>query len=131
MNPERLFVFDNNVLVSAFLFRSSTPRQALDLALSIGQILRTDQTLDELWEVLVRPKFDPYLTLAERITLLKGFEQISFPAISSIEVTLCRDPRDDKFLSLALSANAESIIIRRPGFVDSGRLFPRPNSNAC
>lgn len=57
----------------------------------------------------MRPKFDRYLSLAERMTLLKGFEQISFPVIPSIEVTLCRDPKDDKFLSLALSANAECI----------------------
>lgn len=41
------------------------------------------------------------------MTLLNGFEQISFPVIPSIEVTLCRDSKDDKFLSLALSANAE------------------------
>lgn len=109
MNPERQFVFDNNVLVSTFLFRNGTPRQAFDLAVSIGQILRSDQTLDEIWEVLMRPKFDRYLSLAERMTLLKGFEQISFPVIPSIEVTLCRDPKDDKFLSLALSANAECI----------------------
>lgn len=77
--------------------------------MSLGMVIRTNETLDELWEVLVRPKFDRFLSLAERITLLQGFEQITqdFPVIST--VTICRDPKDNKFLSLALSANAECI----------------------
>jgi uncharacterized protein len=110
MNPERLFVFDNNVLISAFLFRHSTPRKAFDLALSIGKIIRSEESLDELWQVLVRPKFDRYLTLADRISLLKGFEQIStFIPVTSF-LTLCRDPKDDKFLCLALDAQAECLL---------------------
>lgn len=59
--------------------------------------------------MLVRPKFDRYLSLEDRITLLKGFEQISAEIPVDIQVTLCRDPKDDKFLSLALAAQAECI----------------------
>lgn len=33
------FVFDTNVLISAFLFSQSKPRQALDQALDIGVIV--------------------------------------------------------------------------------------------
>ncbi len=62
MNPERYFVFDTNVLVSAFLFRQGTPRIAFTLAMSIGKILHSDETLDELWEVLVRPKKDCFIS---------------------------------------------------------------------
>lgn len=110
MEPERLFIFDTNVLVSAFLFKKGTPRQAFDLALSIGKIRHSTETLDELWEVLVRPKFDPFLSLSDRILLLHGFEQISQHTPVTTSVALCRDPKDDKFLSLALSAQAECII---------------------
>jgi len=109
MNPERLFVFDTNVLVSAFMFRRSTPREALDLAMSIGKIVRSDETLDELWDVLVRPKFDRYLSLADRVTLLKSFELVTHQMHISTPVILCRDPKDDKLLSLALAAQAECI----------------------
>lgn len=110
MSLEHLFVFDNNVLVSAFLFRASTPRQSFDLAQSLGSIVYSDETIDELWNVLVRPKFDRYLSLSERITLLTGFEQVAQQISLEHNVVLCRDPKDDKFLNLALSANAECIV---------------------
>jgi putative PIN family toxin of toxin-antitoxin system len=110
MSLERLFVFDTNVLVSGFLFKKSVPRQALDLAISIGKILHSDETLEEMWEVLVRPKFDPFLSLSDRILLLQGFEQISQHVPLTTQVSLCRDPKDDKFLCLALSAQSECIV---------------------
>jgi len=109
MSPERRFIFDTNVLISAFLFKQSIPRQALDLANSIGTIVRSEDTLEELWNVLIRPKFDRFLSLSDRITLLRAFEQISQSCTVTIPVVLCRDPKDDKFLSLALSAQADCI----------------------
>ncbi len=109
MKPEYFFVFDNNVLVSAFLFRKSTTRQAYDLSINIGQILYCEETLHELWEIMVRPKFDPYLPLHGRIVLLKGFEQISLKSSIDRQVTICRDPKDDMFLGLALSSSADCI----------------------
>lgn len=126
MNPERKFVFDNNVLVSAFLFRKSTTRTAFDLALSLGQILHSDETLDELWQVLVRPKFDRYLSLSERLTLLQGFEQVSRRVSITVRVALCRDPKDDKFLSLALSAQAECITSGDQDLLVLAGSFPIP-----
>lgn len=106
MNPDNCFVFDTNVLVSAFLFKKGIPRAALDIALEIGLIVRSDDTLDELWEVLVRPKFDRFLPLGDRILLLRGFEKISQPIEVKSSIVICRDPKDDKFLNLALEAKA-------------------------
>lgn len=59
---------------------------------------------------LGRKKFDPYLTIEER----QGFfRQLSFVVeIVQYVVSLkaCRDPKDDKFLSLAISGNADFIL---------------------
>lgn len=110
MNPERRFVFDTNVLVSAFLLQHSIPRKALDRSLALGKILRSDETLNEVWEVLVRPKFDRYVTLSDRIRVLKKFEQLTHRVLVTTQVSLCRDPKDDKFLSLALEGMAECIV---------------------
>lgn len=126
MNPDRQFVFDTNVLVSAFMFKESAPRRALDLALSLGKILRSEETLNELWDVLVRPKFDRFLSLSDRITLLHGFEQISHHTLITSQVSLCRDPRDDKFLSLALSATAEFLISGDQDLLILADVFPIP-----
>ncbi|MEI6441980.1 MAG: PIN domain-containing protein [Nostocales cyanobacterium ELA583] len=57
MINKRRFVFDTNVVVSAFLFGQSKPRQALDKAQDIGIILLSAAVFSELQEVLSRPKF--------------------------------------------------------------------------
>lgn len=126
MKTEYRFVFDTNVLVSAFLFRQGLPRQALDVAIAVGQMLHSDETLDELWTVLVRPKFDRYLSLGERLTLLRGFEQISIHHTVTTHVTLCRDPKDDKFLSLARSAEADCITSGDLDLLVLANTFDRP-----
>ncbi|BAY74699.1 nucleotide binding protein PINc [Nostoc linckia NIES-25] len=66
MTNNRQFVFDTNVLISAFFFSQSKPRQALDLAQDIGIIVLSNSVLLELEEVLYRPKFDKYITKKRR-----------------------------------------------------------------
>lgn len=126
MKIDRLFVFDNNVLVSAFFFKNSNPRRALDLALSLGRILRSEETLEELWEVLVRPKFDRYLPLSERIYLLRYFEQLTQHYSVTVSLDLCRDKKDDKFLNLAFLAKAECIISGDYDLLSLGEEFQIP-----
>jgi predicted nucleic acid-binding protein len=48
MINKRRFVFDTNVVVSAFLFGQSKPRQALDKAQDIGIILLSAAVFSEL-----------------------------------------------------------------------------------
>lgn len=83
MMNERRFVFDANVLVSAFLFSQSKPRQALDKAQNIGIILLTDSVLTDLQKVLSRPKFDRYITLSKR----KEFLEILVETAEFINIT--------------------------------------------
>ncbi|MEJ7652846.1 MAG: putative toxin-antitoxin system toxin component, PIN family, partial [Chloroflexia bacterium] len=59
------FVFDTNVLVSALLHSQGKPRQAFDVAVGRGEVLTSLEMLQELVEVLSRPKFDRYLTREE------------------------------------------------------------------
>ncbi len=72
-NPR--FVFDTNVLISAFLFSQSKPRQALDQSQDIGIILLSNSVLSELEEVLYRPKFDRYLTKERRQEFLENLTE--------------------------------------------------------
>ena len=104
------FVVDTNVLVSRLLAPSSTAAQAVDQALAHGNLLGWEETLAELAEVLARPKFDPYVSREDRrefIRMLGGVMQI-VPIIRRVAV--CRDPRDDKFLEVALAGEAAAII---------------------
>ncbi len=110
MNNERRFVFDVNVLMSSLLTRNSKPKQALKKSQLSGQIIMSQAIWMELEQVIMRPKFDKYITVEERQRFLLDF----FTVIEFIEITesisVCRDFKDDKLLELAVSGRAEFII---------------------
>lgn len=110
MNRRTRFVFDTNALISGLLFKSSKPGQAFQYALKSGDILLSPQTLAELSEVLSRKKFDRYVTSVEREEFLEALIERAILVEPIETVTVCRDPKDDKFLELALNGKASFII---------------------
>jgi putative PIN family toxin of toxin-antitoxin system len=104
------FVLDTNVVISAVLLPRSVPRQAFDLAFIRGSVLVSDAMLTELDDVFHRPRFNRYISEDERLQFLAKFIQDS-TVIEVIEtITECRDPKDNKFLELAVSGSASYII---------------------
>jgi predicted nucleic acid-binding protein len=63
-------VFDTNTLVSALLFRASTPRLALDYAFEHGKVLVSLPLVRELYRVLHYPRLERYITSDERAQFL-------------------------------------------------------------
>ena len=55
-----IFVFDTNSLISASLIAGTTNAQAIDRAIILGKLAFSNDTVDELVEVLFRKKFDKY-----------------------------------------------------------------------
>src|SRR5262245_45355261 len=110
MNDRARVVIDTNTLLSAALLPDSTPNRALRQAARTSQLLSSLDTLGELADVLARPKFDAYLSSEEREAFLRALA----PLIELVEimqpVRACRDPRDDKFLEVALNGRAQTII---------------------
>lgn len=104
------YVFDTNVFISALLSPESKPRQALDLARQKGSILLSFAALSELDEVLSRKQFRRYISEEEVRLFLAALARESRWVEVAIEVAACRDPKDDKFLSLAVSGHATHII---------------------
>jgi putative PIN family toxin of toxin-antitoxin system len=104
------FVVDTNVFVSAVMLPLSVPRPAVDKALDYGTLLFSDATITELAEVLSRSKFDQYINIAERMLFLGQLRTAAeFVPITQL-VRECRDPKDDKFLEVALNGTANIII---------------------
>ena len=103
-------VLDTNVAVSAALLPRSTPRRAFDLILEYSTFLMSVATLAELNEVLRRPRFDRYLSEEKRLAFLAAVLRESEMVVVTAVVSVCRDPRDDKFLELAVSGAATHII---------------------
>ena len=104
------FVVDTNVLVSAIVLPLSVPRKAVDKALDQGGLLFSEATMIELAEVLSRSKFDPYCAMEDRMLFLSQLRSIAeFVPIVQV-VRECRDPKDDKFLEVALNGRADLIL---------------------
>ena len=110
MNNERVRgVFDNNVLVSGALL-AGVPRQAFDKLLDNGTVLISVPVLLELAEVLNREKFDKYVTHDERMRFIVGFLKIAEMIETGETIAICRDPKDDKLLELAVGGNAGFLV---------------------
>ena len=103
-------VMDTNVAVSAALLPRSVPRQAFDRALEHGTVLISSATVAELNDVLRRPHFDKYVHEDERLEFLATLVREAELVVVTDVVTDCRDPKDNKFLELALSGKATHIV---------------------
>jgi uncharacterized protein len=104
-------VFDTNVLLSALLFQGSRVRWIIPLWQQ-GKLvpLLSKETAGELLRVLAYPKFK--LTHEEQQCVLHAFvpyvETVSVRALHNIPV--CRDPHDQKFLTLAIDGHADYLV---------------------
>jgi putative PIN family toxin of toxin-antitoxin system len=98
------------VFVSAALRPGSIADLAIIEAASSDTVLASRATLDELEDVLQRPKFNKTRILYLRLEFLRLYLSRFETVIVSKSVTDCRDPDDNKFLELALSGNADFII---------------------
>jgi uncharacterized protein len=103
-------VFDTSALVGAVLLPRSIPAIALEIASISAELLASAETLAELSDVLRRPHLDRYRSLQERLDFLALYRDLATLVQVSAAVTACRDPKDDKFLSLAVSAGASIIV---------------------
>jgi putative PIN family toxin of toxin-antitoxin system len=104
------FVADTNVLISRLVFRNSVPAHAVRRATSVGDLLVSMETLEELESVLFRPKFDKYIPLGRRLAFYESLRLTALFIESVAPVTVCRDPKDDNFLALAITGQADFIL---------------------
>jgi putative PIN family toxin of toxin-antitoxin system len=108
-------VIDTSTLVGAMLRPASKPRQALLAVVTSHALCVSQSTLAELQVVLQRPKFDPYAPLQTRLDFLEVVTQTAHlfeidTASEAASLGACRDPKDDKFLALAMACEAVTLI---------------------
>ncbi|ACA98823.1 MULTISPECIES: putative toxin-antitoxin system toxin component, PIN family [Cyanophyceae] len=109
MNKCRIII-DTNVLVSALVFSSYNFHTVVTFAQKQGIILTSLDVLSELSEVLNRQKFDRYLTREIRDDFLTSLALASEIVPIIEKVSVCRDPKDDKFLELIVNGKADFLI---------------------
>ncbi len=103
-------VIDTSTLVSAILLPDSVPDRALRKALAECELCVSSETFAELKAVLGRSKFDRYAQPALRQKFIDALRlDCRFFSVPKLEGA-CRDADDDKFLALALTAQAGLIV---------------------
>jgi uncharacterized protein len=110
VTPRERIVVDTNVLISRLLLPRSIPGEAVRRAADAGQLLVSAATMEELAEVMGRAKFDPYLSIADRQDFIRLLARIVEVVPIVRRVRACRDPRDDKFLEVAVNGRADIIL---------------------
>jgi putative PIN family toxin of toxin-antitoxin system len=102
-------VVDTNVILSAILFPNSVPSRALDRSQG-SVVLASKLTLQELNEVAGRSRFDRYVEPEKRRRLVAEYVRATVTVDIPFPIRACRDPRDDKFLEVAVHGRADLIV---------------------
>ena len=110
MGFARRVVLDTSMLIGAILKPRSIPAQALNLATEHAEILVSEETLAELARVIQRPQLDRYRSPVERETFYRTYAEVALMIAVTEPVVACRDPNDDKFLSVAVAGGASLIV---------------------
>jgi putative PIN family toxin of toxin-antitoxin system len=123
---------------------NSLPQQVFDYATSQAILLMSDEVQSEIENVISRPKLQKYITLERRTKFLSELSQQVERVTINQQVRACRDPKDDKFLELAVCGEANYIItgdadlldlhpfqnisiIKAASFLTAIALHPRPH----
>lgn len=111
MAEEKHLVIDTSTLISAFFFPQSVPAEALRKGLREYTLWVSTETQQELLEVAQRDKFDRYVPLQIRMERVTDFlAQTRLCADVPFIETGCRDPKDIKFLTLAIAIGADILV---------------------
>ncbi|MFT4195421.1 putative toxin-antitoxin system toxin component, PIN family [Ottowia sp.] len=103
-------VLDTNLVVSAFLRPDGAAAQALLRALQDFDVVASHETLHELLDVLGRDKFERYLPRPQPLQYAQAYSEAVRRIDVSTRVTDCTDPKDNKFLALAIDAGACALV---------------------
>ena len=103
-------IYDTNALISALMYPASVSAQALIVGVKHFQLAASNDTWAELEAVSSRKKFTKYRLAQDRLLFLAQLAAMTnfYDVISN--VTDCVDAADNKFLELAIDANARVIV---------------------
>ena len=103
-------VIDTNVYVSRLIREQSIPGQAVGRAWREAVTLTSTAILEELRTVLHRPKFARYIQPEKIEPYIEKVGKFGLVLVNSPPIRACRDPRDDKFLEVAVHGHADLIV---------------------
>jgi putative PIN family toxin of toxin-antitoxin system len=115
-------VLDTNVFVSGLL-GGSTTSALLDAWLDHRvEIVTSRKLLEELAEVISRPRFRSLILSSERDRLLELICQHALIVEPTSETPLCRDPKDYPVMAAAIAGRAEFLVTGDLDLLDDPQL---------
>jgi putative PIN family toxin of toxin-antitoxin system len=108
--PDKYFVIDTNIVISVAVFSSLNPALCLKRMAFTGSFAFSEPVLQEYAETLSNSKFDKYLSLEKRLYFLEKLIAEGTLIEVTEHIQACRDPKDDKYLALAVACNAFCIL---------------------
>ena len=104
------YICDTNILLSSLLSSSTPPAKTVDFIKEHGIFSFSQATLSEFSEVLKRPKFDKFLSKDKRLNFINEIIELSIIYEIYQKVDICRDPKDNKFLDIAIASYSDFLI---------------------
>ena len=103
-------VIDTNILINDAKSAQGAPAKLVRLALAQHRLVFSQATLSELRTRIYRPKFDCYISLESRESLLHDFNASALWVDVGEPAVYCQDRDDDHFIELALKAQAHYLV---------------------
>jgi putative PIN family toxin of toxin-antitoxin system len=103
-------VIDANVIISAAITDHSTSSKCIEAVIENHDLLMSTEALDEYRSVLERPKIQRVSTERKRMGLINLVRDSAIWIVKNVEITACRDPKDNHLLELAVTGGADILI---------------------
>lgn len=103
-------VVDTSSLIAACIYPEREPALLLKLAISRFQLVASPQTKWEIDDVLKRAKFDRWQPFEARMVWLNDYIDVLEEFTPTRFFTNSIDPKDNKFLDIAVAAEASIIV---------------------
>lgn len=102
-------ILDTNLWIS---FLISSKYNKLDTLLSSNKckLLFSEELLEEFISVAGRPKIQKYISNKELNEVLEVIDQVAYFIKVTSKIHICRDPKDDFLLSLAIDGRADYLL---------------------
>ncbi len=105
----RIAVADTNLVISFFMGSKAPASLAFSRLMDEYQLIASHDTFAEFREVFMREKF-ARIRRERRLAAVSRYRFLVEMIPTVIDVHVCAEPKDDKFLSLAVSGNASLIL---------------------
>ncbi len=115
------FILDTNLWIS-FLIKKDLERIEEALCNDSFTLIFSRELLDEFLDVVQRVKFRKYFSQDEINIALEIIMDFSQFVQATTEIKICRDPKDDYLLALAIDADAAYLVTGDFDLLDLGEI---------